>query len=222
MNMLFILSFALYLFAYSGALAAKSLRKSGSLGTMSKLFPTVRVRKKRSLSMSDFKMVQGNWKFSKEEIKKMYDEYYECIAKKREDEEKGRESIDAVLALEGQRVELDCAICLRPDQDEGGKVHWQKMDMVDASVSHIKLGNKFNVKKDKTLVIREVDITDAGQYFCVRGVEVENIVQLDILYKEPQRIVKDKQDGKPLGLTPAYKLVEHNLEVRLQTYLTEN
>ena len=162
--------------------------------------------------MGDFKMLQGNWKFSKEELEEMFEKYYECIRKKRESEEQGTESINAVLALEAQRVELECEICLRPDQDEGNRVHWQRMDMVDASVSHVKLGNRFKLKKDKTLVIKEVDTSDAGQYFCVRGSDVENIVQLDILMKEPQRVIKERH-GKHLHLTPAFKLVDHNLKV---------
>ena len=169
-------------------------------------------RRKRAMSMGDFKMLQGNWKFSKEELEEMFEKYYDCIRKKRESEERGTESINAVLALEAQRVELECEICLRPDQDEGNRVHWQRMDMIDASVSHVKLGNRFKLKKDKTLVIKEVDISDAGQYFCVRGSDVENIVQLDILMKEPQRVIKERH-GKHLQLTPAFKLVDHNLEV---------
>ena len=173
------------------------------------------VRKDRSVSMGDFQMLQGNWKYSKEEIEEMFQKYYECIDEKRAKEEKGTESIDAVLALEGQRVYLECGVCLRPDQDEGNKVHWQKMDTADASISHVKIGGKFKLKKDKTLVISKVDIVDAGQYFCLTGTDVENIVQLDILFKEPRRTIIDKQDGMPLDLTPAYKLVDHNLEVGL-------
>ena len=174
-------------------------------------------RGKRSVSMRDFKLLQGNWKFSKEELEEMFETYYKCINKKRADEENGSESINAALALEAQRVELECEICLRPDQDEGIKVHWQKMDMVDASVSHVKLGNRFKMKKDKTLIIKEVDISDAGQYFCVRGTDIENIIQLDILMKEPQRTSRQKH-GKPVKLTPAYKLVDHNLEVSILRY----
>ena len=172
------------------------------------------VRKDRSLPMGDFQMLQGNWKFSKEEIKEMFELYYVCLKAKREKEKKAKESIDAVLALEGQRVYLPCGVCLRPDQDEGSTVHWQKMATADASISHVKIGGNFKLMKDKTLVIRQVDIEDAGQYFCLRGAAVENIVQLDILFKEPRRTIVDKQDGKPLDLTPAYRLKDHNLEVR--------
>ena len=171
------------------------------------------LRRHRSVSMSNFQMLQGNWKFSKEEIEETFEKYYDCIDKKRAKEERGTESIDAVLALEGQRVYLECGVCLRPDQDEGNKVHWQKMDTTDASISHVKIGGKFKLKKDKSLVIKKVDIEDAGQYFCLTGTDVENIAQLDILFKEPRRTIKDNQDGKPLDLTPAYKLVDHNLEV---------
>jgi hypothetical protein len=63
-----------------------------------------------------------------------------------------------------------------------------------------------------TLVINHVDISDAGQYFCVKDGDAEMIYQVDVLYKEQQRTVPENETK---SLLPSQKLIDHNLEVRL-------
>lgn len=143
----------------------------------------------------------------------MFQQYYDCLEKANKRENRIQEAITAVLALEGQRVELKCPTCQRPDQDSGmARLFWQRVRNIDASTTHIRPDNKgMKIKKDMTLVIKHADIGDAGQYFCVKDGDAEIIYQVDVLFREPQRTVSEKDWH---ALLPAQKLVDHNLEVR--------
>ncbi|XP_045212509.2 Ig-like V-type domain-containing protein FAM187A [Mercenaria mercenaria] len=156
--------------------------------------------------------MQANWKYSKEEIREMFETYYKCIEEANKRENRIKEAITAVLALEGQRVELKCPSCRRPDQDSGqARLFWQRVRNVDASTTHIDPSAKgIKMKKDMTLIIKHVDVSDAGQYFCVKDGDSEIIYQVDVLFREPQRTVSEKNIE---SLLPAQKLIDHNLEV---------
>jgi hypothetical protein len=156
--------------------------------------------------------MQANWKYSKKEVKKMFDEYYKCIEEANKSENRMKEAITAVLALEGQRVDLKCPSCQRPDQDSvKAKLFWQRARNVDSTTMHVDPSAEgFKLKKDMTLVIKNVDVTDAGQYFCVKDGDSEVIYQVDVLFREPQRTVSEKNMET---LLPAQKLIDHNLEV---------
>lgn len=172
---------------------------------------SVLTRRVRSLSLGDFNRMQANWKYSKKEIKSMFEEYYECIENANKRENRIQESITAVLALEGQRVELKCPTCQRPDQKSGrARLFWQRVRNEDASTTHINPSNKgMKIKKDMTLVIKHVDVGDAGQYFCVKDGDAEIIYQVDVLFREPQRTVPENNRS---ALLPAQRLIDHNLE----------
>lgn len=170
-------------------------------------------RRERSLSLGSFNRLQGNWKYSKKEIQAMFQKYYDCLEKANKRENRITEAITAVLALDGQRIELKCPTCQRPDQHSGNaRLFWQRVRNADASTTHIRPDNKgMKIKKDMTLVIKHVDIGDAGQYFCVKDGDAEIIYQVDVLFKEPQRTVSEKNRR---ALRPAQKLVDHNIEVK--------
>lgn len=172
------------------------------------------MRRARSLSFDDFKRMQANWKYSKNKIKSMFEMYYKCIENANKRENRIQESITAVLALEGQRVELKCPTCQRPDQISGrARLFWQRVRNEDASTTHIDPSNEgMEIKKDMTLVIRHVDVGDAGQYFCVKDGDAEIIYQVDVLFREPQRTVPENNRS---ALLPAQRLVDHNLEVSM-------
>ncbi|XP_060600521.1 Ig-like V-type domain-containing protein FAM187A [Ruditapes philippinarum] len=173
---------------------------------------TLESRHRRSLSLGSFNRMQANWKYSKKEVKKMFDEYYKCIEEANKSENRMKEAITAVLALEGQRVDLKCPSCQRPDQDSvKAKLFWQRARNVDSTTMHVDPSAEgFKLKKDMTLVIKNVDVTDAGQYFCVKDGDSEVIYQVDVLFREPQRTVSEKNMET---LLPAQKLIDHNLEV---------
>ena len=173
---------------------------------------TLTSREKRSLSLGSFNRMQANWKYSKKEIKEMFEKYYRCIEEANKPENRMKEAIIAILALEGQRVELKCPSCQRPDQDSSkAKLFWQRVRNVDSTTKHIDPSAKgIKLKKDMTLVIKSVDVTDAGQYFCVKDGDSEVIYQVDVLFREPQRTVSEKNMET---LLPAQKLIDHNVEV---------
>lgn len=58
--------------------------------------------------------------------------------------------------------------------------------------------------------MERVDVTDAGQYFCILAGDPEIIYQLDVVFKEPAITVSENNTD---DLLPAMKLEEHNLEV---------
>lgn len=96
-------------------------------------------RKERSISMDTFNNLQANWKYSSKEIIDMFDQYYKCITDANKQENRIKEAITAVLALEGQRVDLKCPTCSRPDQDSGkSRLFWQRVRNSDASTTHIR------------------------------------------------------------------------------------
>ncbi|KAL4239995.1 hypothetical protein ACF0H5_000790 [Mactra antiquata] len=170
------------------------------------------LRRKRALGLSDFNKLQGNWKYSKGEIEQMFEDYYKCLNEYNKRENRINEAITAILALEGQRVELKCPTCLRPDQDtKENRLFWQRVRNADASTTHISSKTKgIKIDKDLTLVLESVDISDAGQYYCVKDGDSEVIYQVDVLFNEPQRTVSE---NKTLELLPAQKLVDHNVKV---------
>ncbi|XP_052775889.1 Ig-like V-type domain-containing protein FAM187A [Mya arenaria] len=176
------------------------------------ILPVHQGRGKRSVSADKFSKLQGNWKYSKEEVTKMFDDYYKCITERNKPENRVRQSITAVLAMQGQRIDLQCPFCQRPDQDaEMNKMFWQRVRVSDSSTSHISPKTKgLKIKQDMSLIIQSVDVTDAGQYFCIRDSDAVVIYQVDVLFREPQLSVRENETFR---LQPARRLVDHNLEV---------
>ena len=114
------------------------------------------VRHRRSMSSTDFKKIQANWKLSKEEVEKMFEAYYECITETNKPENRVKNPITAVLALEGQRIELTCPVCHRPDQTSNfHRMFWQRVRTADATTVHINPKTPgIHIKEDMTLVIK--------------------------------------------------------------------
>lgn len=115
-------------------------------------------RSRRSVSFTEFKRLQANWKFNKEEIKKMFEDYYACINENNKPENRIVNPITAVLALEGQRVELKCPICQRPDQEAPlHQMFWQRVRVEDTSTKHINPKTPgLTIADDMTLLIKVI------------------------------------------------------------------
>lgn len=177
-------------------------------------------RQKRSKGRFDFNRLQGTWRYSKEEIKEIFEEYYSCLDNYMKRENRITEAITAILALEGQRVELKCPICVRPDRKtkiRSTRLFWQRVRNADATTTHINHKTKgVKIKRDMTLIFNKIDVADAGQYYCVNDGDFEVIYQVDVLFNEPQRSVSENNTS---SLLPAQKLVDHNIKVCGFTYL---
>lgn len=167
-------------------------------------------RERRSIDVAAYR--EMGWKFTPEEAKMVFKAYYRCIAERKE-ESTLKSHIKAVLALEGQTVKLECATCFRPDQDPSTyDYEWQQLRTQDGVLRYVEENNRIEITKDKMLTFLEVDVIDAGQYFCVQThiQEYVEIYQLDVVLKE-NRVTLPEDEIKEL-LKPVV-LKEHNLRV---------
>ncbi|KAK3612396.1 hypothetical protein CHS0354_031990 [Potamilus streckersoni] len=164
---------------------------------------------KRSLDLSS--LGNSKWRITKKEAKKMFDEYYTCITERNKKLLDEKEAIKAILALEGQRVTLECRTCSCPDQDRGRQtIFWQKLGLADGVVQFVTSGENRRIKEDNTLELQNVDVSDSGQYFCVLSGDTLEIYQVDVLFREPLKTVPEANSSL---LQPPQILVEHNLQV---------
>ena len=113
-------------------------------------------RSKRAMSSDALKQLEGNWKLEKDEIKKLFDEYNQCITESNKPENRIHQPITAILAMEGQRVDLKCPFCKRPDQPDAiHTMFWQRVRISDSSTAHISPHAKgLTIKKDMALIIK--------------------------------------------------------------------
>lgn len=167
-----------------------------------------RSMKGASIDLSLYKDM--GWELSPQDALQVFDAYYECLMKKAATADKI--NVIAMLALEGQNMEMKCPICLRPDQDTGRlHIQWQHMGARDSAMRYIEKTAKFKVTDDMSLIISGVDITDAGQFFCVRtrDREYEQIYQLDVLFRERRKVLKGSERKNVL---PVFNMTENNLK----------
>ncbi|KAH3861907.1 Ig-like V-type domain-containing protein FAM187A [Dreissena polymorpha] len=176
------------------------------------ILPVYQHRSERAISSLDILKNKGTWQFSKQEIKDVFEKYYSCIREANLSENRIHDPLVAILALEGQRVELKCPVCQRPDQEpKKFQMFWQRMRVVDSSTSHIAPETRnMNILNDMTLVIKHIDVDDAGQYFCIHQGDPLVIYQVDVLFREPQLTVFENETSR---LQPPRQLLDHNIKV---------
>ncbi|KAJ8308068.1 hypothetical protein KUTeg_012942 [Tegillarca granosa] len=140
------------------------------------------------------------WGYTKKEIKELFDDYYKCLNKKAISNQE-HNGINAILALEGQTVTMDCDICVRPDQDISHyNIEWQRLTVEDGVLMYVKENDRIKINRKRSLIFKWVDVVDAGQYFCVRASdqEYETIYQLDVLFRERRKTILEKDSPKQL------------------------
>lgn len=167
-------------------------------------------REKRSVDVAAYR--EMGWKFTPSEAKMVFDAYYRCITERKYALAE-KSHIKAVLALEGQVVKLECATCFRPDQDPSAyDFEWQQLRIQDGVLRYVEENKRITISKDKTLIISEVDVIDAGQYFCVQTNirEYVEIYQLDVVFKENRVTLPEDRVN---DLLKPVALKEHNLRV---------
>lgn len=118
------------------------------------ILPPMRIR--RSVSSEKFRKLQGNWRFTHDEILEMFADYYKCITKANRPSERVTNPLSAVLALEGQEVELPCPVCLRPDQPSPfDSMFWQRVRVTDAVTAHVDPKTPgIKIEPDMTLIFK--------------------------------------------------------------------
>ncbi|XP_060076776.1 Ig-like V-type domain-containing protein FAM187A [Ylistrum balloti] len=166
--------------------------------------------KKRIIDLSVYRKM--GWELSPADALQVFDAYYECLMK-RETSENSKLDITAVLSLEGQNIELKCPICLRPDQESGRLgIQWQHMSTRDSAMRYVDESSKFKFTDEMSLIISDVDISDAGQFFCVRtrDREIEQIYQLDVLFRERRKVLAGSERR---NILPVKALEDNNLKL---------
>ncbi|XP_067677395.1 Ig-like V-type domain-containing protein FAM187A [Haliotis asinina] len=151
--------------------------------------------------------VGTEWRMSHSEAKEMFLEYYKCLREKLNMLKYQKQSITPIISHIGQTVKLKCLICVRPDQIDSQMVSWQFLKRADATIRVLDTSKHLRITKHWTLVIKELDMADVGQYFCVEGGEYMAVYQLDVLTAETRKVVleKDKRNLLP-PVTFLYKL----------------
>ena len=83
-------------------------------------------------------------------------------------------------------------ISSRPDQDKlAQQAVWQHVRRSDSTLTTVEQNKRLTLKPQGSLVIRGVEVEDAGQYTCVDSTgEYAAIYQLDALFKERRKLVR--------------------------------
>lgn len=152
----------------------------------------------------------GSWAVSHKEADKLFQKYYQCITDRLKLLQAEEFPIKAFMAIEGERVMMECKVCFRPDFDETSqRAVWQVLGH-EATDSHaVVLSKKIKMMKDNTLLIEEIDVDDAGQYYCVEQRDYMAIYQLDVFLEDKRRHLRVGIDEP----RPEEYLFDRNLRV---------
>lgn len=151
-------------------------------------------------------------------VKDEFEEYEKCLNEREKERKSKSNTIHGLLALEGQKIRLNCNLCPRPDQEFNKLeiVDWQRLRPQDSDFTFVNENGRIRIDKGtRDLILDPVDVLDAGQYFCINTYyrEYEEIYQLDVLFRERLKTTKyeDVQNGTDKFLPP-FMLTEHNLK----------
>ncbi|CAG5119996.1 unnamed protein product [Candidula unifasciata] len=140
----------------------------------------------------------------------MFETYYKCLQEKIQTIHKEEFPIKAHLAVEGESVQMLCPVCYRPDESEDSqRAIWQVLLHEISTLQEVHENKRIHISKEYTLLIEKIDVSDAGQYFCVERRDYISVYQLDVF-------LTDKRRSFRLGdepLTPETFLLKHNLRV---------
>ncbi|CAH1795699.1 unnamed protein product [Owenia fusiformis] len=144
--------------------------------------------------------------------KDLFEAYYKCLERKNAWYLNMKDKSEAKLIQEGHTLKLDCNICISPAHDINSYTwEWKVKRGEDIVEKPVILKEKTRFLTDeKTLVIKGVQIEDAGDYFCLRNNEYEAVYRLDVVLKERRVQVVESGDQ---GRQPknSQRLDEHNL-----------
>lgn len=154
----------------------------------------------------------------KGEVKDEFEQYNKCLTEREKERKSKSNTIHGMLALEGQKIQLSCNLCPRPDQELNKLeiVDWQRLRPQDSDFTFVNENGRIRIDKGtRDLILDPVDVLDAGQYFCINTYyrEYEEIYQLDVLFRERLKTTKyeDVQNGTDKFLQ-TFMLTEHNLK----------
>ncbi|RUS80513.1 hypothetical protein EGW08_011734 [Elysia chlorotica] len=147
----------------------------------------------------------GTWAISSKEAEKLFQTYYQCITDRMELLKAEEFPIKAFMAVEGEKVMMECKVCsqynyfsschrthtflsFRPDVDAASqRAVWQILGHEATEAHAVTPSKKIKILKDNTLVIKDIDVADAGQYYCVEHRDYMAIYQLDVFLTDKRR-----------------------------------
>ncbi|KAK3767082.1 hypothetical protein RRG08_017956 [Elysia crispata] len=133
----------------------------------------------------------GSWAVSRKEAEKLFQKYNQCITDRLDLLQADEFPIKAFMAVEGEKIMMECKVCYRPDFDAASqKAVWQVLGHEATDTHAVTPNEKIKILKDNTLVIKDIDVDDAGQYYCVEHRDYMAIYQLDVFLTDKRRHVR--------------------------------
>ncbi|KAK0069564.1 Ig-like V-type domain-containing protein FAM187A isoform X3 [Biomphalaria pfeifferi] len=121
----------------------------------------------------------ADWGLSNKEAAEIFEKYNRCLGEKLNALQTEEFPIKPVMAIEGEKVTLECLICYRPDVDElSQKAAWQVLKHEQTELEDVREGKKVEISKTNTLTIRSIDVNDAGECYynmlTIRSIDVND------------------------------------------------
>ncbi|XP_055884865.1 Ig-like V-type domain-containing protein FAM187A isoform X2 [Biomphalaria glabrata] len=152
----------------------------------------------------------ADWGLSNKEAAEIFEKYNRCLEEKLNALQTEEFPIKPIMAIEGEKITLDCLICYRPDVDElSQKAAWQVLKHEHTELEDVREGKEMEISKTNTLTIRNIDVNDAGQYFCVEHQDYAAVYQVDVFLTDRRKHISHGVDV-PQGDT---YLTQRNLRV---------
>uniref|UniRef100_A0A2C9M469 Ig-like domain-containing protein n=1 Tax=Biomphalaria glabrata TaxID=6526 RepID=A0A2C9M469_BIOGL len=130
----------------------------------------------------------ADWGLSNKEAAEIFEKYNRCLEEKLNALQTEEFPIKPIMAIEGEKITLDCLICYRPDVDElSQKAAWQVLKHEHTELEDVREGKEMEISKTNTLTIRNIDVNDAGQYFCVEHQDYAAVYQVDVFLTDRRK-----------------------------------
>nr|KAI8750364.1 Ig-like V-type domain-containing protein FAM187A isoform X3 [Biomphalaria glabrata] len=121
----------------------------------------------------------ADWGLSNKEAAEIFEKYNRCLEEKLNALQTEEFPIKPIMAIEGEKITMDCLICYRPDVDElSQKAAWQVLKHEHTELEDVREGKEMEISKTNTLTIRNIDVNDAGECYyntlTIRNIDVND------------------------------------------------
>ncbi|XP_034184695.2 Ig-like V-type domain-containing protein FAM187A [Osmia lignaria lignaria] len=169
------------------------------------------------LDINEFEYPRANETY-REIHKQLWQEYYNCLRKAYTNIESGKTMHpEALIAMEGTLVTLQCQICISPIETyANNNIEWyfNNNDSNETSTIIEELDNILISPNEKELIIHNIKSEQAGQYWCKLGdmLSTSYYVSIDTNSEEIKIVYPNTAPNKPHAI-PKKTIAEYNLNV---------